>query len=104
MEQLILIYITCPNRELAGAIAELLLKERLIACASFAPAQSMFWWNNAITSEAEYILIAKSASRLFNRIVQAVTAVHPYEIPCILSCEITANESFGNWVEKEVTT
>lgn len=100
--QLISVYITCPDQQSAKSLADRLLERRLIACANLSPVDSVYRWQGKIENETEYLIIAKSALFCWNRIQQEVTTLHPYESPCIVSYQIQANEAYHKWVLEEI--
>ena len=99
---MIVIYTTLPSLEKGQEIAELMLQQRLIACATIIPCASMYWWNNEIQKDQEVILLMKSEESRFDVISEALTQVHPYQVPCILTCEATANAPYLQWLMGEI--
>jgi periplasmic divalent cation tolerance protein len=58
--------VTTANREEAERISQVLLKERLIACANIVgPVTSLFWWTGKVERAKEHLLLMKSRSDLF---------------------------------------
>ena len=99
---MILTYITCKEKSEARKISEHLLKKRLIACANIFPIESMYWWEDKINEEKEFVVIAKTLEEKFDEMKGEIKKVHSYEVPCILKIEVEANEEFLEWVEGEV--
>ena len=66
--KMILIYITNPTRKEAEKVASHLLKRKLIACANIFPIESVFRWKERINRTKEYVVIAKTLSRNFQKI------------------------------------
>jgi periplasmic divalent cation tolerance protein len=101
MNNLILVYITNPNKKEAIKIARYLLKKRLIACANVFPVESFYWWKGKIQNEKEFVLIGKALAKNFVKIKKEVKKVHSYLIPCVLKIPVRANKEFFNWVKTE---
>jgi periplasmic divalent cation tolerance protein len=103
MSDLRLVYVTCPDFNVAEAIARALLEARLIACANLLPtATSVYRWKGAIESAAEVILIAKTTEALSSVVMNSVKALHPYETPAILCLAPEAvDPAFAAWVMSE---
>lgn len=103
MSDLRLVYVTCPDFNVAEAIARALLEARLIACANLLPgATSFFRWKGAIESAAEVILIAKTTQALCDVVMTSVKALHPYETPAILSiAPELVDPAFAAWLVSE---
>ena len=99
---MILIYITCANKKEAIKISQALLKKRLIGCANYRPIESMYWWKGKLQTDKEYALIAKTTKKNFNRVKNEVEKIHSYDVPCILSWDITmGNKAYIDWIEEE---
>ena len=98
----ILIFITNPNKKVADKIALHLLKKRLIACANIFPITSAYWWKGKLEKAREWMLIAKSIDKNFNKIVKEVKKTHPYEVPVIEKISIDANKECIEWLKEEL--
>ncbi|ODS38364.1 MAG: divalent cation transporter [Candidatus Altiarchaeales archaeon WOR_SM1_86-2] len=98
---MIIIYITSKDKKEAKAIARHLLEKKLVACANIFPIESLYWWENKIEEDNEFVLIVKTVKERFNEVKEEVKAVHSYTTPCILKIEVEANPEFLEWVKKE---
>lgn len=96
-----LIYITCPNEAEAQRIAQHLLEMRLVACANIFPIQSLYWWEGNLCNESESVLLVKTMPDLWEAVKEAVEAIHPYQVPCIVKIVADANERYQNWIKNE---
>ena len=99
---LILIYITNPNKKTAQKIARHLLKKRLIACGNIHKTDSLYWWEGKIVEEGEHILICKTVVKNYDKIKKEVEKIHPYEIPCVIKIEARANSEYIKWLTEKV--
>ena len=54
---MIFIYITAGNVQDAKKISEHLLKKKLVACVNIFPIESMYWWNDEIQENQEFVKI-----------------------------------------------
>lgn len=100
---MILIYITCKDKEEAKKISQHLLKKRLIACANMFPIRSSYWWKGEIEETKEFVIIAKTLEEKFLEILEEVKKIHSYEIPCILKIRVEeVNEEYLKWIKEEV--
>ncbi|MDX1477377.1 MAG: divalent-cation tolerance protein CutA [Saprospiraceae bacterium] len=95
------VYITCPSEEAARSIGRQLVSERLAACANLFPITSMYWWENKIQSEGEWVAIVKTALDRWEALRERAIAVHPYEVPCVMKIEVEANASYEAWIKSE---
>lgn len=98
----IFVYITNPSKKEAKRIALHLLKKRLITCANIFPAESNYWWKGKIEKAKEYILLAKTIEKNFEKIKKEVKKIHLYSIPCITKVKVEANEDYEDWLKKEI--
>jgi len=103
MEQAILVLVTCGSPEEAEAIAESLVRERLVACAGAAgPLQSIFWWQGAAQKAAEQLLIMKTRRGLFDQVARRVRELHCYEVPEVVAVPIVEGSAdYLKWLESE---
>jgi periplasmic divalent cation tolerance protein len=89
MTREIVILCTCSSENEAEKIAMLLLEERLAACVSVVPvSRSYYWWEGAIQSSAEQLLVVKSSAGLFSQVEQAIRKIHSYEVPELLALPV----------------
>ena len=79
----IAIYTTVPNREVARAIAETLVRRGLVACAQISPIESFYAWNGAVENEPEFRLLLKTTEARYDAVETAIRELHPYELPAI---------------------
>lgn len=98
-----LIYITCDNTSEAEEVGRGLLERRLVACVNiFDGMRSMYWWKGELVTGDETVLIGKTKTSLVEMVVDAVKELHSYEVPCVVSMEISGgNPDFLNWIQAE---
>jgi len=101
---MILIYITTKDKAQAKKISKQLLEKRLIACANIHPIESMYWWEDKIQEDNEFVIIAKTTSPSFSKIKKEVKKIHSYDVPCILKISAQCNKEYQEWVEKITQT
>lgn len=97
----IIIYITHKNKKEARKVAEALLRDRLIACVNYFPIESSYWWKDKIATSKEIVTLVKTRKENWTKVKKAVEAIHPYETPCIMKLDVTANQSYVDWIKKE---
>ena len=98
LNEFIIVYITNPSKQEAKRIAKHLLKKKLIACANIILSNSIYYWNNSLQDEDEYILIAKTLEQKYNQLVKEVKKIHPYEVPCIIKIPVASNREYFEWL------
>ena len=97
------VYITAKDAKEARKIAEVLVKERLLACANILPdIESFYWWKGKMRKESEAAIIGKSISENSKRIIKRVKELHSYSAPCIVFWPIIdGDKDYLEWVRKE---
>lgn len=104
MSDVLLILCTFPNLEQARQIGTALVERQLAACVNLVPAvESIYRWQGKVETSAETLAIFKTSTAGFPAFEQALTEMHPYDVPEIiaLSPEKIA-ESYRAWVCAEV--
>ena len=104
MSDIVLVYITTPGHESAKKLAEILIEERLAACANILPdIESIFYWKGELHHKCESILLLKTHKSVFERLMQRAEELHEYELPCIVALPVSRGlPGFLDWVAGEV--
>jgi periplasmic divalent cation tolerance protein len=93
---------TFASREDARRVAGALLAEKLAACVQLMDIESHYAWKGAPRNEPEVMLVAKTRSALFARIIERIKALHPYETPEIVAQSFSAGFApYLDWIETE---
>ena len=95
------IYTTFASAKEAKTITEHLLKNKLIACATYFPAESKYAWKNKIETSKEYISFLKTKKSNFTKVKKEIERLHSYDVPCILCLDIKdGNSSYLTWIKE----
>jgi periplasmic divalent cation tolerance protein len=97
-----LLYVTHPDEKTAREISERLLDERLIACANTFSIASGYWWNGAVQREGEWVTLLKTTASAWPSVEKRVLELHPYDTPCVMKMEVSANAAYEAWIEESV--
>lgn len=90
------------NREDARRVAGVLLAEKLAACVQLLEIESHYVWKGEARHEPEVMLLAKTRADLFDRAIQRIKALHPYEVPEIVAQNFAAGFSpYLDWIGAE---
>ena len=95
------IYLVITNeidRNYASKLANLLLREKLIACVTFKNIESHFWWEGNINQSQEVQLMIKCKKENVNNVCNKIAKWHSYEIPEIIYFRVSANKNYHHWV------
>ncbi len=81
-------------------IADHLVGGEHAACVNVIPGlTSVYRWKGAVCSEEELLLIIKTRKQLFDAVCGRIRALHPYEVPEILSLDISeGSEPYLKWI------
>ncbi|NUM25139.1 MAG: divalent-cation tolerance protein CutA [Candidatus Buchananbacteria bacterium] len=101
--KLITIYVTYKNLTEAQKITNALLKNRLIACATFLPIKSHYWWKNKVQKSNEIATFLTAKGSDWNDIKKMVKKMHSYQVPCIKKEFFLTTKDYEAWI-KDVTT
>lgn len=75
-------YVTAP-RESAQSLARAVVENRLAACVNVVDCDSVYWWEDSVTTDAECILFIKTSTDGTAALIEYIEENHPYDIPCI---------------------
>lgn len=97
------IWINCPYEAVAEEISEHLVGDRLVAASNIYPAvRSTYRWQGRIKRETEVPLRLRTRAALYERVIDKVRSLHPYEVPAILGVEVAhVNDDYRAWVMAE---
>jgi periplasmic divalent cation tolerance protein len=100
----IVVFMTAANREEAGRLAEMLVREKLAACVQILPEmESVYRWQGQIERQNEILLIAKTKLSEFAKLEREVRKIHSYETPEIVACPISAGSApYLKWLSESV--
>ena len=98
---MIVVLITAPNDDEAGKISEILVEERLIACANRLPVHSIYRWKDKTEDDKEILLICKTKEELLDKLIERVRELHSYEVPEIIAVPIVGgSDDYLKWVDE----
>jgi periplasmic divalent cation tolerance protein len=92
---------TTPNIEEAETLAKKIIDKKLAACVQvLPPMKSFYFWENAVQSESEHLLLIKTSTEKFEELENFIQANHSYKVPGIVALEAKrVSESYLNWVK-----
>ncbi len=100
MNDYVIILVTTKDKREAEKISQLLLTERLIACANIVgPVTSFFHWGGKVESAEECLVVMKSRVDLFGQVAERVRGLHSYEVPEVLALPIVeGSKAYLDWM------
>ncbi len=95
-------YITFPDKKAADTLCRGLIRDKKIACANILPINSIYFWQEKIQDDTEWVAICKTMPHLVDALMAEVESRHPYEVPCIWHFSVSANPAYAQWVAESV--
>ena len=71
------------------------------ACVQHHQITSTYKWDGSVQSEKEWSLEIKISNTNRMSVLKKLKSLHPYEVPQIICTEVTANESYLQWVNSQ---
>jgi len=95
---------TAATAEESERIASMLIEARLAACVQILPSiKSVYRWKGELVRENEVLLLAKTIREKFDKLEQAVRAIHSYETPEIVALPVAAvSDPYLEWLRGEM--
>ena len=100
-----LVLSTVPNSKLIiKKIVDGLLRKKVCACINVLPhIESHYWWKRKIESSKEALLLIKTTRSKADAVTRALKALHPYEVPEIISLDIQSGWlPYLDWIKHNV--
>ena len=100
MSDLLIVFCTFPDPEVAAKITKELVELRLAACGNILPqVQSIYQWQGKIESSEEVLVMFKLDDRRYPEFEIKIRSMHPYETPEIIAVPISKGlPEYLRWV------
>ncbi|MBD3225680.1 MAG: divalent cation tolerance protein CutA [Caldithrix sp.] len=101
-EEALLVYCTVPSQKVGKDIASELVRKKLAACCNIIPGLiSIYEWNNNVEEDEELLLLIKTTVEVYPKLEKTISALHPYDVPEIISTKIHSGlESYLKWLNE----
>lgn len=95
----LIVLCTAPEQD-AAQLADLLLDERLVACANLLPAvESRYLWEGRREIARETLMVLKTSAERVGDLQRRLAEAHPYEVPEILVLPVQSGlPAYLDWV------
>ncbi|MGH9580345.1 MAG: divalent-cation tolerance protein CutA [Terriglobales bacterium] len=95
---------TAGSKEEAQRIARGVVERRAAACVNIVgPMESVYRWQGAVETAAEFLLLIKTTAEAFPRVRDAIVELHSYELPeCMMLSVEDGSEAYLNWVADSI--
>jgi periplasmic divalent cation tolerance protein len=100
----IVVFCTTPDKECANKIASYLVENKLAACCNILTGiTSVYSWEEEIQHDSECLVIIKTNKDKYEQLQKAILKQHPYEVPEIISVDISAgSKRYIDWILENV--
>eukprot|EP00899_Mesostigma_viride_P016253 jgi/Mesvir1/24629/Mv21937-RA.1 len=100
----LVLYVTVPSKEVGKSLASGLVQEKLAACVNIIPGiESVYWWQDKVQSDAELLLMVKTAADKVSDLTAYVCKHHPYDTPEVIAVPIVAGSAkYLRWIDDSV--
>jgi periplasmic divalent cation tolerance protein len=100
----ILVFVAVGSCSEAKEIAQHLVEKSLAACVSILKQNSIYRWEGKVTEDEENLLMIKTIKRRFTSLQNAILEKHSYDVPEIISIEITDGyQKYLEWLTDSVS-
>jgi len=98
------VFTACGSAEEANRIARELVERRLAACVNIVPGvESVYRWKGEIESAAEWLLIVKTTAAAFEKLREAISELHSYDVPeCVALTVEDGGADYLEWIATAV--
>ena len=99
-----LVLTTCASLEEARTIAHALVERQLAACVNIVPhMESVYRWQGEVETSTECLLVIKTTLDAFDRLREALSKLHSYELPeCIAIAIEDGSAAYLEWIGESV--
>jgi periplasmic divalent cation tolerance protein len=100
----VVIMVTAASRRECRKIARHLVEAKLAACVNITqPIESIYRWEGKIADEREFLMLIKSARKLFPEIKLEISKLHSYDTREIICLPIVdGSRNYLQWVSDSV--
>jgi len=67
---------------------EMIVNAKLCACVNYTKVRSLYWWENKLNDEDEFIALFKTTKKKAKELRSRIEKLHPYDVPEILQISI----------------
>ncbi|MCC6349385.1 MAG: divalent-cation tolerance protein CutA [Candidatus Eisenbacteria bacterium] len=104
MTEALIAFTSFASEQDAARVAQVLLQERLIACASLLPgARSLYRWEGRMKDEREVVVLLKTRKQDWTALLSRLHDLHPYDTPELLAVRVAAGApKYLAWLEAQL--
>ncbi|GLT19229.1 divalent-cation tolerance protein CutA [Vibrio zhanjiangensis] len=100
-EQFCIVLTTIDSPDQAKKMTQMALESELAACVQSMPIQSSYRWQGKVCHDNEMLLIFKTKVSCYEKLEEAITSTHSYELPEVIKIPITGGyHPYLLWLEQ----
>ncbi len=90
---------TYPDKKSITKIANVLVKNKTVACVNISKISSIYSWKGKTENTSEYIAIFKTTTKNTKLLKMKIEETHPYDVPEIAEVDIASiNKPYLKWL------
>ena len=90
---------TYPDKKSVQKIANMVVKNHLVACVNVTKINSIYVWKGKMEKTNEFLAFFKTTDKTKNALKKEIKKLHPYEVPEIVEITVNSiNKSYLNWL------
>jgi periplasmic divalent cation tolerance protein len=99
---MLVVYVTCKEKEEAHLIGKKLLQKKLCYCINIVPSiLSMYRWEGEIKQSQETLLLVKIDDSHYEKVEQEIKKMHSYDLPAIFTLSVPYVEpAYHQWLQQ----
>ena len=103
--ELLTVFVTAPDAEVAERLGRTLVEERLAACVNIvSDVLSVYRWEGEVQRDAEALLIVKTTADALAALEARTVELHPYTVPEVIALPVVGGHGpYMDWVRAEVS-
>ena len=100
---MLLVITNMPDVTSATVLAHAIIEQRAAACVNLlAPCTSVYRWDDRVETTTEIPVLIKTTKDAYAQIETLIRAMHPYELPEIISVPVSeVSSEYLSWVSAE---
>lgn len=106
MNEVCVVYCTCPDAVVAESLGLGLVESRLAACVNIQPEiRSIYRWQGEVQDDAECLMMIKTTQAAMNEVQRWLIEQHPYDEPEVIAVPVSeGSPGYLAWVAAETRT
>ncbi|MBT8472544.1 MAG: divalent-cation tolerance protein CutA [Marinicaulis sp.] len=100
--EVVFLYVTAPDADVADQIAETVIADKCAACVNILPGmRSVYEWGGKVECAEECVLIVKTTAAAAPAARDAIINAHPFDTPCVAALPVDpagSSTAFLDWI------